>query len=46
MRVWSLPGKITYSKNFRLKDIRLTVEDKTKVQEADNIDSRIEIDYK
>jgi hypothetical protein len=39
-------GKIAYSKNFRLKDIRLTVEDKTKVQEADNIDSRIEIDYK
>ena len=39
-------GKIAYSKNFRLKDIHLTVEDKTKVQEEDNIDSRIEIDYK
>ena len=39
-------GKIAYSKNFRLKDIRLTVEDKTKVQEVDNVDSRIEIDYK
>lgn len=46
MRVWSLPEKIAYSKNFRLKDIHLTVEDKTKVQEEDNIDSRIEIDYK
>ena len=39
-------GKITYGKNFQLQDIRLTVKDKSKLQQMDNIDSKIEINYK
>ena len=39
-------GKITYGKNFQLQDIRLTVKDKSKLQQTDNIDSKIEINYK
>ena len=39
-------GKITYGKNFQLQDIRLTVKDKSRLQQTENIDSKIEINYK
>lgn len=39
-------GKITYGKNFQLQDIHLTVKDKSRLRQTDNIDSKIEINYK
>lgn len=38
-------GKIVYGKNFQLSDIRLEVEDKSRVKQENNVDSKIEISY-
>lgn len=39
-------GKITYGKNFQLRDIHLKVKDKSRLRQMDNVDSKIEIHYK
>ena len=39
-------GKITYGKNFQLQDIHLKVKDKSRLRQTDNVDSKIEINYK
>ena len=36
----------TVPKNFQLQDIHLTVKDKSRLRQTDNIDSKIEINYK